>query len=256
MMTFVHAFILGVVEGITEFLPISSTGHLILVGKLLELPSTAFLKSFDITIQLGAILAVVLLYAKRLLVDRALLERVIVAFIPTGLIGFFVYPFVKHVLLGSTSVVAWSLLVGGIIIVLFERSYIPKERGGTDLSLLSYSQAALIGLFQSISIIPGVSRAAATMIGGMALGVSRKAIVEFTFLLAIPTMVVATGYDLLKNANSFSSDQFGLLSVGFVTSFVVALVVIRFLLKFIQTHTFTPFGFYRIAAAIVFWMVK
>ncbi len=255
-MTMFHALILGIVEGLTEFLPVSSTGHLILAGHLLGLPATAFLKSFDITIQLGAILAVVALYAKRLLVDRALLERVIVAFIPTGLIGFFVYPFVKQVLLSSTNVVAWSLLVGGIIIILFERSYIPKEKGGTDLSILSYSQAALIGLFQSLSIIPGVSRAAATMIGGMTLGISRKSIVEFSFLLAIPTMLAATGYDLLKNASSFSSDQFSLLAVGFVTSFIVALVAIRFLIRFIQTHTFAPFGIYRIVVAVLFWMMR
>ena len=206
-MDFFHAIILGIVEGLTEFLPISSTGHLILVSKLLSLPETEFLKSFEIIIQLGAILAVIVLYGRRLLTDNELMKRVVVAFIPTGLIAFFLYKYVK-VLLGSPMVVVATLCIGGVILILFER-YHQEPKGELDesLSVMPYSQAVKIGLFQAISIVPGISRSGATIVGGMLLGMKREAIVEFSFLLAVPTMMVATGYDLLKNASSFSSSD-------------------------------------------------
>jgi undecaprenyl-diphosphatase len=252
-MDILHAVILGIVEGLTEFLPISSTGHMILVSEMLRLPETEFLKSFEIIIQLGAILAVVALYWRRLFLEWEIMKRVAIAFIPTGLIAFFLYKYVKA-LLGSPLVVVASLFIGGVILIAFERWHHESEEASTRLSDLSYGQAVKIGLFQAISIVPGVSRSAATIVGGMLLGMRREAIVEFSFLLAVPTMTVATGYDLLKNASSFAASDMQALIVGFVVSFLVALLAIRFFLAFVRTHTFVPFGIYRIVVAAVFFL--
>jgi len=248
------ALILGVVEGISEFLPISSTGHLILAAQLMGLDHTEFQKSFEIAIQVGAILSVVALYWRRLLVDRETLKRVIVAFVPTGVLGLTLYRLIKKFLLGSPNVVLWSLLLGGIFIIVFEYLHREREDAVQDLSGITYRQALLIGLFQSVAMIPGVSRSAATILGGLALGLRRKTIVEFSFLLAVPTMLAATAYDLLKSGAAFTADQMGFLAVGFVSSFVVALLSIKFLLSFIQTHTFIPFGIYRIAFVAI-WVL-
>jgi undecaprenyl-diphosphatase len=246
--------ILGIVEGFSEFLPISSTGHLILTGKLLGLEETEFIKSFEIAIQLGAILSVVILYWRTLLVDREVIKRVAVAFFPTGIIGFVLYKLVKTVLLGSSMVVLWSLLIGGIVIILFERFHKEKEDATGELTEMTYRQAFLIGVFQSLAVIPGVSRSAATIIGGLILDMKRRTIVEFSFLLAVPTMLAATVYDLYKNGANFSLAEYHLLVIGFSTAFIVALLSIKFLIRFVQTHTFISFGVYRIALVIV-WFV-
>jgi undecaprenyl-diphosphatase len=255
MFDYLHAAVLGVVEGLTEFLPISSTGHLILTSKLLGLAPDDFLKSFEIAIQLGAILAVVVLYWRRLFVEWGTMKKIAVAFIPTGIIGFFLYKLVKSVFLGSETVVLWSLFIGGIALIVFEWWHREKEDAAQDLSALSYKQSFFIGLVQSVSVIPGVSRAAATIVGGLIAGVSRRTIVEFSFLLAVPTMVAATGYDLWKSAGAFSSGDFGVLAVGFVVSFIVAMGAIRFFIGYVQKHTFIAFGIYRIALALIFWFV-
>jgi undecaprenyl-diphosphatase len=252
-MNYWDAVILGIVEGLTEFLPISSTGHLMLASDLMGLPATEFLKSFEITIQLGAILSVVALYFKRLLVDFETVKKIIVAFIPTAILGVLLYKIVKTVFMDGTQIVLWALFLGGIFIVIFEKFHKEDKNAAQDLSAITYKQAFLIGVFQAFAMVPGVSRAGATIIGGLALGLGRKAIVEFSFLLAIPTMAAATGLDLLKNAGGFSPDQFGLLLTGFVGSFVIAILSIKFLLQFIKNHDFTGFGFYRIIAAAVFW---
>jgi undecaprenyl-diphosphatase len=241
------AVILGIVEGISEFLPISSTGHLILASSLLGLDADSdFLKSFNIAIQVGAILSVVVLYWRDLLVKRAVILRVIVAFLPTGVIGLTLYKLIKSYLLGSTSVVLWSLALGGLFLIVFEYLHKDKEQAPARPEDITYRQAFIIGLFQSLAMVPGVSRSASTIVGGLVLGLPRKTIVEFSFLLAAPTMAAATAYDLLKSGPLFSADQFMFLAVGFVMSFVVALLSIQFLLRFIQTHTFIPFGVYRI----------
>lgn len=252
-MNFFHAVILGIVEGISEFLPISSTGHLILVSRLLGLAQSDFLKSFEISIQLGAIFSVIVLYWRRLLVDGEIFKRVMIAFVPTAIFGFILYKFVKKVLLGNPYVVLCSLAIGGLILILFELTHQRDHRRIPAMEDVSYATLVGIGLFQSLAIIPGVSRSAATIIGGLFLGVERKTIVEFSFLLAVPTMLAATALDLIKNAGSFSSDQFGLLAAGFITAFVVALVCIKGFLKFIENHSFIVFGFYRIFAALLFW---
>jgi undecaprenyl-diphosphatase len=247
-----QAFILGVVEGVTEFLPISSTGHLILTSRALNLPSTDFLKSFEIIIQLGAILAVVCLYWRSLFVDSEVLKRIVAAFIPTAIIGVGVYKFVKSVLLESVDVVVWALILGGVFLIIFERRYKEGPYATADIAKLSYKNAVLIGVFQAIAMIPGVSRAAATIIGGLVLGMKRKTIVEFSFLLAVPTMLAATVLDFYKSSHLFSADQISFLAVGFVTSMVVAMAAIRFLLRFIQSHNFVAFGIYRIAIGLLF----
>lgn len=253
-MDILHTFILGVVEGVTEFLPISSTGHLILVGELLKIPATNFQKSFDIIIQLGAILSVIVLYWKTLW-DIEVIKKLIVAFIPTGIIGLAFYHIVKTYLMGNHSIVLWSLLLGGIALIIFELWHKESATATAKITDISYKQATLIGVFQSLAIIPGFSRSASTIVGGLILGLNRTTIVEFSFLLAVPTMIAASGLDLVKNASSFSMDQFGALSLGFVTSFIVAIMSIKFLLGFIKKHNFIPFGIYRIVIAILFWIV-
>lgn len=252
-MSTLHAIILGILEGITEFLPISSTGHLILAATLLKLEDTEFLKTFEISIQLGAILSVVVLYARTLIKDRVLIQKTIVAFLPTCVIGLIAYPFVKQYLLGNEVVVVAALFLGGVFLIVFE---LFQRDAGEGIKDISYRQALMIGLFQCISMIPGVSRSAATIIGGMVLGVERRTIVEFSFLLAIPTMAAATALDIYKSATGFSGAEIQILLVGFVVSFIVALLSIKFLLRYIQNHTFIAFGIYRIIVAVLFWIIE
>jgi len=253
-MDFITAVILGIVQGISEFLPISSTGHMILTSHLMGLKHTEFLKSFEIAIQAGTILSVVALYWRSLLVDLEVIKRLIVAFLPTGILGLTLYKIIKGYLLGSETVVLCSLLFGGLFLIVFEWRYREKETAGSEIREISYRNAFIIGLFQAIAMIPGVSRSASTIVGGLMLGLKRKAIVEFTFLLAVPTMLAATGYDLIKSGSLFSPDQFQYLLAGFFTAFVVAVLSIKFLLRFIKTHTFIPFGAYRIALVIC-WII-
>lgn len=246
MLNLLNAVILGIVEGLTEFLPISSTAHLILTADLLRMQQSEYVKSFEIIIQLGAILAVVFLYWRSFL-DTEILKRLLVAFIPTGVLGLLLYKIVKTYLMGNLSVVLWSLAFGGLFLILFEK-YFPKSSAQQegDLKKITYRQCVALGFFQAVAMIPGVSRAAATIIGGLSLGIPRKTIVEFSFLLAVPVMAAATGLDFIKNVDAFSLDQLQFLAVGFVTSFVMAVVAIRWLLSYIQKHDFVWFGIYRI----------
>ncbi len=257
-MNFLQAIILGIVEGVTEFLPISSTGHLILTTDLLNIPSTEFVKSFTVLIQSGAILAVVLLYWKKLLSHKSLLLKILTAFIPTAIIGFLLYSFIKQFLLGNTAVVLWALFLGGILLIglemYFKRAKIDEEKED-DILLVSYKQSFLIGVFQSISVIPGTSRALATIFGGMVVGLGRRQAVEFSFLLAIPTMFAATGLDLMETSFTFSNQEWMLLSTGFITSFVVAYFVIKWFIHYISNHTFSFFGYYRIILAILLYFL-
>lgn len=250
-MDYLQAALLGIVEGLTEFLPVSSTGHLILASSLLGLAQTEFHKTFEIVIQFGAILAVIVTYWRSLL-DLEVWKRLIVAFIPTGVIGFTLYPFIKGYLIGNELVVVWALLLGGIALIVFELLH--KEAEGEDaIRSITYGQAVMIGLFQSLAMVPGVSRAAASIVGGLLVGLRRSTIVQFSFLLAVPTMAAASGYDLLKSAPSFSMGEFGLLMTGFLASFAVALIAIRFFLRYVRRHSFIPFGIYRIAVAVLFF---
>ncbi|MEJ0021382.1 MAG: undecaprenyl-diphosphate phosphatase [Candidatus Doudnabacteria bacterium] len=254
-MSFIHAIILGIVEGLTEFLPISSTGHQILVSSLLHIGQTDFVKSFEIIIQVGAILAVVVLYSTDLW-KWEIIKRLAVAFVPTGVIGLVLYKIVKNYLLGNNSIVLWSMFLGGITLILFERWYEKSQKEKLEQSLveITYQQAFIIGLFQSIAIIPGVSRSAATIVGGLLLGIKRRTIVEFSFLLAVPTMIAASGLDLLHSYKTLESGSLSILLTGFVVAFLVAMAAVKYFIKYVQKHTFTPFGTYRILVAIIFWL--
>jgi undecaprenyl-diphosphatase len=181
-------------------------------------------------------------------------KRVMAAFLPTAVLGLLLYKIIKRYLLASTTVVLWSLLLGGLFLIIFELIHRQKEEAVDDLASIPYRSCILIGFFQSIAMIPGVSRAAATIVGGLFLGLNRKTIVEFSFLLAVPTMLAATCLDLYKNASSFSTEQMGFLAIGFVVSFIAALAAVKFLLNFIKHHTFISFGIYRIAIVLLFWV--
>lgn len=263
-MTIFHGIILGIIEGLTEFLPISSTAHLILASDWLRIPSTEFLKTFEISIQLGAILAIVILYWKRIWSGWNILFKIATAFIPTAIIGLIFYKIVKNYLMDNLYIVAGALLIGGVILILFERYALEKKSStlalnnaeveDNNFSTLSYKQAAIIGVFQSLAIVPGVSRAAATIIGGLALGVKRKNIVEFSFLLAIPTMLAATGLDLYKSRAALSAlgqSELVIWLIGFIFAFITAIIGVKFFIKFIQKNNFIPFGWYRIVLGLV-----
>lgn len=254
-MDILSAFVLGVIEGLTEFLPISSTGHLILASDFLGINHTDFVKTFEVVIQSGAILAVVALFWTRLTKDFELIKRVLIAFIPTALIGFLAYDFIKTYLLGNPQVVVTSLFAGGVALILIESFFKNKEpKKKDDKIVVSYEKAAIIGLFQAISMVPGVSRAAATIFGGMLTGLSRRAAVEFSFLLAVPTMFAATALDLKETSLAFTSSQWMYLGVGFVTSFIVATLAIKWLLKYVENHNFIVFGIYRIVLSILYFL--
>ncbi len=253
-MTIGQSVILGVVEGITEFLPISSTGHLILVSDVLQIAHTEFLKSFEIIIQLGAITSVLFLYW-RTLTNYQQIKKILAAFLPTAIIGLVAYGGVKKYLLGNSQVVVWALVMGGVVLVLFEWWYRKSGNRAIAQETISYRHAVLIGLCQSVAMIPGVSRSAATIIGGLLLGLDRKSIVEFSFLLAVPTMLAASVLDVSRSYQVFAGDQYMVLGVGFMVSFIVATMSIKFLLRYVQKHDFSIFGIYRIVAGILFWWI-
>ena len=250
-MSLLHALILGIVEGITEFLPISSTAHLILASRMLALDSE-FVKSFEIIIQFGAILSVVVLYWKKFW-HWEVLKKLVVAVIPTGVIGLTVYKAVKGYLLGNLTVVLLSLLIGGIALIVFERFRNGSE-ADVDFGEITYKKAFLIGLFQAIAVIPGVSRSAATIVGGSLIGVSKRTIVEFSFMLAVPTMLAATGLELVKGRGALAG-HYDVLAVGFVVSFITAIIAIKSFLGYIKKRDFSAFGWYRVVLAAVYYLV-
>lgn len=249
------AAILGVVEGITEFLPISSTGHLILVNEFLGFEEH-FEAMFDVVIQLGAILSVVVYFWRRLwpardAVGRArtldLWKKTIAGVAPALVIGGLLGSKVEELLFNPT-VVAVALVVGGILLIVIESR--KRQASVDDIAQLTYRTAILIGLIQCIAMVPGTSRSAATIIGAMLLGLSRLAAAEYSFFLAIPTMTAASAYSLLKSAHAVSALEWQALAVGFVVSFLVAWAVIAAFMRFIQTNDFRPFGWYRIALGV------
>jgi undecaprenyl-diphosphatase len=251
-MTLLQVFILGIIEGITEFLPISSTAHLSLANHALGISETEFVKSFDIIIQLGAILSVVVLYWRKFW-NVDVLAKLAIAFIPTGIIGLTVYKVVKGYLLGNVPVMVATLMIGGVILILFDRRAVAVG-DEIDFSEITYRRALLIGLFQSLAMIPGTSRSAATIIGGSLLGISRRTVVEFSFMLAVPTMLAASLYDLLKSHEAIATDV-PALAIGFVVSFLTAIVAIKGFLAVINKRSFAAFGAYRIALGVVVLLV-
>lgn len=258
-MTILQSIILGIIEGFTEFLPISSTAHLILSGELLRIPSSEFLKTFNISIQLGAILAVVILYWKKIWSSWPLIGKIAAAFIPTTVIGLALYKITKNYLMDSLPLIAVTLFLGGVILIIFERNYKKKQQQadtkiGKNLEEMTYKQAAIIGACQTIAMVPGVSRSATTIISGLSLGLSRQAIVEFSFLLAIPTMAGATGLDLFKSREmiiALNGSDLIAWAIGFILSFITAIIGVKFLLKFIKNNDFIGFAYYRIILSVL-----
>jgi undecaprenyl-diphosphatase len=254
--TALQAVLLGIVEGITEFLPISSTGHLILVQDMLGFDGPAG-ELFPIVIQLGAILAVCWLYRFKLLTTVVSLFRsegsrhftinILLAFLPSAVIGVLAYKTIKQVLF-SPLVVAIALILGGIAILVIERlPAVTKRRDHfTSIEGIPYGRALAIGFFQCISMIPGTSRAAATIMGALLVGVDRPTAAEFSFMLAIPTMLGATVYDTYKNRATLSLEGLEVIAIGFVVSFIIALLVVKWLIGYVSRHGFAPFAYYRI----------
>lgn len=250
-MTLIDAILIAIVEGITEFLPVSSTGHMILTSYCLGLENNEFLKTFEISIQLGAILAIALMYLNRFLVGLDIYIKLFVAFVPTAIVGFLAYGFIKEHLF-SPIVVSIALILGGIILIWVDTFVKDQKSDLQEIEHISIKNVFLIGLVQCLSIIPGVSRAGATIIGGVFNGFDKKQATEFSFLLAIPTMMAATAYDLLKSPLKFNSDQFLLLGVGLIASFIFAWIAVKLFLRFIHSFGFSFFGWYRIAIGLLF----
>ncbi|QNO26368.1 undecaprenyl-diphosphate phosphatase [Sphingopyxis sp. OPL5] len=259
----ITAIILGIVEGLTEFLPVSSTGHLILATELLGYDASRW-AIFNIAIQPGAILAIVVLYRKlfwemftgffrRDPVAIAFVRNLALAFVPAVALGLALGDYIE-VLLENAVVVAWALIIGGFAILLVERYAKPKESGG--VANLSVRQSVLIGLVQCIAMIPGVSRSGATILGAMSLGVDRKTAAEFSFFLALPTLTGATALQLFKHRDAITTNDLGLIGVGAFVSFIVAWVVIKAFLAVVTRYGFTPFAWYRIivGGAALVWL--
>ncbi|RYD72468.1 MAG: undecaprenyl-diphosphate phosphatase [Sphingobacteriales bacterium] len=258
-MDIIQSIIIAVVEGLTEFIPVSSTGHMIIASKLLGVPDNEFTKMFTVAIQLGAILAVVVLYWKKFFDFKNIqfYGKLLVGVIPALGFGFFFSDRIDE-LLESTSTVAIALLVGGVILLfidnLFKNPTVHSEKE------ISYAKAITIGVWQCLAMIPGVSRSAASIIGGMQQKLTRSAAAEFSFFLAVPTMAAATGYKLLKHYTDnggFSGEEIKLLAIGNVVAFIVALIAIKFFISFLKKYGFRIWGIYRIiVGAILLVLIK
>lgn len=263
MNDYLTAIILGIVEGLTEFLPVSSTGHLILATELLGYDAQKW-AVFNIAIQPGAILAIVVIYWRTFMdVLRGLfsleagaiafVRNLLVAFIPAVILGL-TFGDLIELMLENAVIVAWSLIIGGIAILIVEKFARPKESGG--VAAVSLKTSVIIGLIQCLAMIPGVSRSGATILGAMAMGVDRKTAAEFSFFLALPTLTGATILQLFKHRTEITADSLSLIAVGFTVSFIVALVVIKLFLNVVTRFGFGPFAWYRIVAggAALIWL--
>ncbi|MCB9193997.1 MAG: undecaprenyl-diphosphate phosphatase [Flavobacteriales bacterium] len=248
-MTTSQAIIIAIVEGLTEFLPISSTGHMIIAEKLLGTEADVFTNAYIVNIQFGAILSVVVLYWKRFFQSLDFYFKLLAAFIPTAILGFLLDDHIDA-LLGDVLVVALMLFIGGIVLVFIDRVLHPTREVP-----MTYQRAVVVGLFQSLAMVPGVSRSASTIIGGMTQGLTRKQAAEFSFFLAVPTMFAASAYKLLKGYQEspgiFSKDHLDLLLLGNAIAFLVAVLAIRFFITFLTRYGFRLFGWYRIALGLL-----
>ena len=250
-MTTVEAIVLAVIEGLTEFLPVSSTGHMIIASSLMGIADDPFTKTFTVAIQFGAILSVVVMYYKRFLQSIDFYTKLIVAFIPAAVIGFLADDLID-MLLSNVLVVAFTLLAGGVILLFIDNWL--KGGEGPESENITIPKALRIGLFQCIAMIPGVSRSAATIIGGLSTGLSRKAAAEFSFFLAVPTMFAATIFKVYKFAKAgigVTPDQINILIIGNLVGFIVAGIAIRSFISFLTKHGFALFGYYRIAVGVL-----
>lgn len=254
----IQALILGLVEGLTEYLPISSTAHMMIAGLLLKVTQSDLTKSFEIVVQAGAILAVGFIYFKKIILDFKLWLIILAGFIPTGILGFLAYPLVKKYFLGNYEITIAALFIGGLVLIWFDR-WLTEQKNNqnssktkiTDIHQISYSTAAWIGLAQCLAFFPGVSRSAATIITGCLLGLSLPVSLEMSFLLAMPTLLAATGYDAIKNIHLLTTPGYaGILLVGFLAAFISALLTVRWFLK-AAPNALGKFGWYRIALAAI-----
>ena len=248
-MSLFEAIILAIIEGITEFLPVSSTGHMIIANSLMGIAENEFVKFYTIAIQLGAILSVVVLYYKRLLQSIDIYLKLAVGFIPAGILGFLLNDYIDQ-LLESVVTVGVSLLAGGIILLFVDKWFSDNEK---SVVKIDYKKSVIIGLFQSLAMIPGVSRSAATIIGGLLQGLSRKSAAEFSFLLAIPTMLAATLYKALKYHQDigFKSDDIPVFLIGNIVAFIVAMLAIKTFIHYLTKYGFRIFGIYRIIVGMI-----
>jgi len=249
-----QAIIIGIIEGFTEFLPISSTGHMIVASEFLGIDQNAVTKAYEVIIQFAAILAVMLIYKEKMSFNKVnLWIKLMVSFLPIAAVGFIFKDHIKT--LFNVETVAWMFIIGGVIFLVVEYFYKEKEHHISEVEEVSFSQAIWVGVAQVFSLIPGTSRAGATIIGGLLVGLDRKTSTEFSFLLAIPVMAAVTGYDLLKHYEEFANAEWTAFIVGFVTAFVVAYITIKLFLVFIQRFTFVAFGVYRILFGVILLMV-
>lgn len=244
-MTVIEAIIIAIVEGITEFLPVSSTGHMIITQELLGMKIDDFVKAFTVNIQFGAILSVVVLYWKRFFQSLQFYYKLFVAFIPAAVIGFLAGDFIDS-MLESVVVVAVMLVLGGVVLVFVDKWF---NKPAADQTV-TYPTAFKIGLFQCIAMIPGVSRSAATIIGGMTQKLDRKTAAEFSFFLAVPTMFAATGYKLMQNYQTITAENIDILLIGNAVAFVVAMIAIKSFISFLTKYGFRVFGYYRILVGL------
>lgn len=248
-MNWIEVIVLAAVEGLTEFLPVSSTGHMIIVSKLMNLPHSDFLGSFEIIVQVGAILAVLFKYWTLLWRRKDYWPLIMAAFIPTSVVGFLGYSLIKKFFLGNVEITMMGLLIGGLILVVVEKLF----KNGKDLDQMNWRQSFFVGLLQTLAIIPGVSRSASTIIGGQIVGLSRKAAVEFSFLLGLPVLMAAAGYDLLKVGFDFSTTEWSQLIVGIGIAFVVARLSVNWLIGYVEKRSLAVFGWYRIVLALIYF---
>ncbi len=246
-MTLLHAIILAIVEGLTEYLPVSSTGHIILASAFLGINENEFVKDYTVIVQFGAILSVVALYWRDLLRSFELYKKLFVAFLPAAVIGFTLKDPIQS-LLGSVTVVAWSLLIGGIFLLFIDKWLAKKDLGDQlhSTDQLTLKDSLIIGVAQCAALIPGVSRSASTIVGGLVRNLDRKTAAEFSFLLAVPTLGAATAYKLLKIAPQITSADITVIVVGNIVSFIVGAITIKTFVKYLSRYGFKVFGYYRI----------
>jgi len=253
-MDIIQAIIIGIIEGFTEFLPISSTGHMIVASEFLGIEQSAVVKAYEVIIQFSAILAVMILYREKINIrEIKLWQKIITAFLPLAIIGFLMKDWVKEIFTVST--VAWMFIIGGVVFIIVEYFHNDESKDAKEVEDVSWKQALIIGFGQVLSLVPGTSRAGSTIIAGMLGGVSRKASTEFSFLLAIPVMMAVSGYDLLKHYQDFMGADLTAFAVGFVVAFVVAYATIKLFIVFLQRFTFVAFGIYRIVFGTFLLMI-
>src|SRR3989344_360168 len=249
-MNILQTVILGIVEGITEFLPVSSTFHLIWTSKILGIQQTPFLKLFEVAIQSGAILAVIASFAKTALRNPSLIKKVLVAFVPTAIVGFFLFNIIKNIFLENASLQITMFILVGVAFILFER--FSKLSLTRSITSITYTEAFLVGIAQSLAVIPGVSRAGAVLLALMSLAIKRKDAAEFSFLLPVPTIFAASVLDIAASPPAITNQQEGIvLAVGFLIACITALLVVQWLLKYLERHTLSAFGWYRLALGVL-----